>query len=482
VSYVVATPDFLATAAKDLAAMGSAVSAANAAAAHSTTSLLAAGADEVSTRIAAVFGAHGLEYQAVSSQGAQFNEQFVLGLAANANAYLTTEIANAEQSLWNAVNAPARTLLGRPLIGNGANATTPGGAGGAGGAGFNGAPDGGTGGAAAGIVSLPRAAAGTRITVPGAGPLYYPNFLTRLPYLGQVLLEGGFPGPSSVSILQGYDLLNHAIGENWFPGTTAQVVNYPASVGILSGSLAAPGANGAIAMGRQALNDQIMNAVANGNGSPVHIAALSEGTIVVDRELAYLATDPNAPPAHALQFAVFSSPELGFAHIYLPNGTTVPLINYTVQQLPNTQYDVSVVFGQYDFFGNPPDRPWNLLADVNSVFGAAYYHDPASLASPSDVVEVSSVTDPAGGTITTYMVPSPTLPMLLPLQQIGVPQPIVNNLNSVLQPIVNDGYSSLAPNAGPYFSEGSVVGLPTAGDVVGTLERGLFGSAPNPFG
>jgi hypothetical protein len=129
VSYVVATPDSLATAAKDLAAMGSAVSAANAAAAHSTTSLLAAGADEVSTRIAALFGAHGLEYQAVSSQGAQFNEQFVLGLAANANAYLTTEIANAEQSLWNAVNAPAQTLLGRPLIGNGANATTPGGAG-----------------------------------------------------------------------------------------------------------------------------------------------------------------------------------------------------------------------------------------------------------------------------------------------------------------------------------------------------------------
>ena len=92
------------------------------------------------------------------------------------------------------------------------------------------------------------------------------------------------------------------------------------------------------------------------------------------------------------------------------------------------------------------------------------------------------MTDPAGGTITTYMVPSPTLPMLLPLQQIGVPQPIVNNLNSVLQPIVNDGYSSLTPNAGPYFSQGSLVGLPTAGDVVGTLERGLFGSAPTPSG
>jgi PE-PPE domain/PE family len=422
VSYVVATPDFLATAAEDLAAMGSAVGAANAAAANPTTALLAAGTDEVSTRIAAVFGAHGLQYQAVSAQAAQFHQRFVQGLAATASTYLTTEIAN-EQSLLNP--------------------------------------------------SVPRAAAGTRITVPGAGPLYFPRFLTQLPYLGQVLLEGGIPGPSSVSILQGYDLLNHAIGENWFPGTTAQVVNYPASVGIFSGSLAAPGTNGAVAMGQRALNDQIMNAVANGNGSPVHVAALSEGTIVADRELAYLATDPTAPPANALQFALFSSPELGLAHVYLPNGTTVPLINYTAQGLPNTQYNVSVVFGQYDFFGNPPDRPWNLLADVNSVFGAAYYHDPASLVSPSDVVEVSSVTDSAGGTITTYMIPSPTLPMLLPLEQIGVPQPIVNNLNSVLQPMVNDGYSSLTPNAGPYFLEGSLVGLPTAADVASSLESGL---------
>ncbi|MGO9509018.1 MAG: PE-PPE domain-containing protein, partial [Mycobacterium sp.] len=385
------------------------------AAANSTTSLLAAAADEVSTGLAALFGAHGLEYQSISAQAAQFNERFVLGLAANANAYLSTEIASAAETL-----AP---------------------------------------------VSIPGAAAGTRITIPGAGPLYYPNFITTLPYLGQVLLEGGVPGPNSVSILQGYDLLNHAIGGNWFPGTMAQLVNYPASIGIFSGSLAAPNVNDAVAMGRQALNDQIMNAFVNGNGSPVSIAGLSEGTLVVNRELAYLATDPNAPPPNALKFAMFSSPELGLAHIYLPNGFTVPLINYTVQGIANTQYDVSVVFGQYDFWGNPPDRPWNLLADVNTLFGALYYHDPVSLMSPSDMVQLSSVTQPAGGTITTYMFPSPTLPMLMPLQAIGVPQPIVSNLNSMLQPIVNAGYSSLTPDAGPYFSGGYLQGLP-----------------PNPFG
>ncbi|CPR00873.1 PE-PGRS family protein [Mycobacterium bohemicum DSM 44277] len=413
-SYVVTAPESLAAAAADLARIGSAVGAANATAASSTTALLAAGADEVSARIAASFGAYGLNYQALIAQAAQLHERFVLALRENASEYLTGEIAN------------EAAMVGLEP----------------------------TGGA--------LAAAGTRITIPGAGPLYYPFLLTSWPYLGRLIITGiGLPGPSSASILQAYDALNHAIGENWFPGTTAQLVNYPASISIISGSLAAPGVNSAVATGQQALNDQIMNAFTNGNGSPVYVAGLSEGTIVVNRELAYLATSPTAPPVNALKFAMFSSPEFGLFSTYLPEGLTIPLVDYTVNGLPNTQYDVSVVFAQYDFFGNPPDRPWNLLADVNSIFGGIYYHNTAALASPSDAVQISSVTAPLGGTITTYEIPSPTLPMLLPLEQIGVPQPIVNNLNSWLQPIVNDGYSSLTPDAGPYFSHGSLVGLPT---------------------
>lgn len=409
-SYVLATPALLSSAAEDLTRIGSAVDAANAAAANSTTSLLAAGADEVSTCIASVFGAHAAEFQALTAQAARLQERFALTLATNASTYLTTEAATVQT-----------LLTGQPIMG---------------------------------------AAAGTRITVPGAGPLYYPNFITELPYLGQLLYAGSIPGPISVSILQGYDLLNHAIGQNWFPGTTPQVVNYPASIGIISGSLAAPGVNDAVAMGQRALNDQIFNAFANGNGLPVRIAALSEGTLVVNRELAALAADPTAPPHGALQFAMFNGPETGLFHTYLPNGFTVPFVNYTAQGVPNTQYDVSVVFGQYDFFGNPPDRPWNIPAWVNSLAAGIYNHNTTSLASMSDTVQVSSVTTSLGGTITTDMVPAPTLPMLYPLQQLGVPQPIVNDLNAFLHPIVDDGYSSLTPNAGPYFLQGTLQGLP----------------------
>jgi hypothetical protein len=328
---------------------------------------------------------------------------------------------------------------------------------------------------AVGFVSAPRANADTRITVPGAGPLYEPSFITQdIPGLGQrYFLGDGQQGLGSLTILQGYDLLNHEIGENWFPDSTAQVVNYPASIGILSGSLAAPGANEAIAAGQQALNDQIMNAVANGNGQPVMVAGLSMGTIVIDHELAYLATDPTAPSPSDLLFTSFSNPQLGFADTYLPDGTFVPLADYTTQDMPDTQYDVDVVFHQYDAWANPPDRPWDLLSVVNALVGTRLYHNATALASPSDAELISTVHDSLGGTIDTYMIPSSTLPLLVPLQGLGVPENIIDSLNSVLKPIVDEGYSALTPDAGPYLWHGELLGLPSLSDIAQSLQSGI---------
>ncbi|OBK17668.1 PE-PPE domain-containing protein [Mycobacterium asiaticum] len=402
-SYVVTAPDFLTCAANDLSALREAVDAANQTAAGFVTPLLTAGADEVSTSIAALFSAHGRAYQTASAQVARYGQGLVRTLQASAEAYLSAELFNAAQQ------------------------------------------------------ALP--AAGVRITVPGAGPLYAPRWITQLPFAGQIALQG-ISAPWSVSVLEAYHLLNGVIGQNWFPSSLAQVVDYPASMGIVSGSLWAPTVDQAVAMGRMTLDEMIMSAVTGGN-APVHVAALSLGAIVANRELAYLATLPNAPPPGALQFALFSSPELGLAATYLPTAATVPFVGYLVQPLAVSQYDVSVVFGQYDFFGNPPDRPWNLPAVVNSLFGTAYQHNAPSVASMSNAVQLSSVTNSLGGTVTTYMIPSQTLPLLLPLVQLGVPQPIVSGLNSLLQPIIDAGYSSLTPNGGPYFSGGALVGWPT---------------------
>lgn len=120
---MIAAPEAIAAAATDLASIGSTIGAANAAAAANTTAVLAAGADQVSVAIAAAFGAHGQAYQALSAQAATFHIQFVQALTAGAGSYAAAEAASAAplEGVLDVINAPALALLGRPLIGNGAN-------------------------------------------------------------------------------------------------------------------------------------------------------------------------------------------------------------------------------------------------------------------------------------------------------------------------------------------------------------------------
>ncbi|AYE96724.1 PE domain-containing protein [Mycobacterium paragordonae] len=126
-SFVCAAPEMVVTAASDLVLIGSSVTKANAAAAGSTTTLLAAGADEVSAGIAALLGEHGQAYQAISAEIATFQQRFVQALNSGAGAYAAAEAASAvslqsiEQSILDVINAPFNLLLGRPLIGNGRN-------------------------------------------------------------------------------------------------------------------------------------------------------------------------------------------------------------------------------------------------------------------------------------------------------------------------------------------------------------------------
>lgn len=137
-SYVVAAPESLVAA--DVSGIGSAVRAANTAAAGSTTQVLAAAGDEVSAAISGLFANYARGFQALSAQGALFHAEFVHALSSGARGYAAAEAANAaplqtvEQGILGAINAPTNAVLSRPLIGNGSNdAAGTGQAGGAGG-------------------------------------------------------------------------------------------------------------------------------------------------------------------------------------------------------------------------------------------------------------------------------------------------------------------------------------------------------------
>jgi triacylglycerol lipase len=126
-SFVVAVPEMVASATSALGSLGSSISAATTASAAHTTSVAAAGGDEVSAAIAEVFSGHAQQFRAVSAQAAAFHAQFVQALNAAGGAYTAAEAPNAsalralQQGVLGAINTPFAALTGRSLIGNGAS-------------------------------------------------------------------------------------------------------------------------------------------------------------------------------------------------------------------------------------------------------------------------------------------------------------------------------------------------------------------------
>lgn len=94
-SFVTTQPEALAAASADLAGIGSAMSAQNAAAAPPTTGVVPAAADDVSALTATQFALHAQMYQAVSAQAEAVHHLFVSALGTSAASYAATEAANA---------------------------------------------------------------------------------------------------------------------------------------------------------------------------------------------------------------------------------------------------------------------------------------------------------------------------------------------------------------------------------------------------
>jgi len=121
--FVITAPEYMVSAAADLAGIGSQVTDAAAAAVGPTSSLMPAAADEISAAITSLFNGHALDFQAINSQVAAFQQRFVDLLSGGAAQYANAEAANANP-LLSAINAPFQAALGRPLIGDGANGIT----------------------------------------------------------------------------------------------------------------------------------------------------------------------------------------------------------------------------------------------------------------------------------------------------------------------------------------------------------------------
>lgn len=156
-------------------------------------------------------------------------------------------------------------------------------------------------------------------------------------------------------------------------------------------------------------------------------------------------------------------------------------------------YPTIDVAQQYDALGGDfPYRPLNILALVNSLMGYAYLHGNVVNRPLADARYQGQM-----GDTTYYLFPTETLPILIPLQQIGVPEPILKLFDAPLRVLMEDAYkrdvnpgvptvASLLPIGNPITLVVNLIkSIPVAIDdalQAAGLGRPLGTTAAGPFG
>lgn len=187
-------------------------------------------------------------------------------------------------------------------------------------------------------------------------------------------------------------------------------------------------------------NTLAMQNAALAAGTPLTIMGTSQGALVIDQ---VIADDVAAGvSADAVSFVVIEDPDRGSGILTFFRGITVPLLDYKPIALTPSPYNTTVVTVEYDGVADAPTNPLNLLADVNAFLGQ-YQHQSSVYTDLSTVPEanITRTTNSLGGVTTTYLVPTPVVPIAWALGKLGVPAPIVSFVNKILKPIIDSAYA-----------------------------------------
>ncbi|CAJ1506436.1 PE-PPE domain-containing protein [[Mycobacterium] kokjensenii] len=240
-------------------------------------------------------------------------------------------------------------------------------------------------------------------------------------------------------------------GSGYFPNTKREIIDYPAGALFrwVPTMFAPENPRDDLTMGEavDAATRGLDTAIRRGT-EPAAVVGLSQGTMALDKEQVRLADDPNAPAPHMLQFSTFGSPMgkhafgSSFASGLFPPGSHMPVVEYTMPPMVDSQYDTNRIVAAYDGMADFPDRPDNLWSVANAIVGAAIVHTPAAFTTPADVPpqNIRSTVNSRGATTTSYLIPINHLPLTMPLRFLGVPDDVVDQLDGFLQPQVDAGY------------------------------------------
>ena len=250
-------------------------------------------------------------------------------------------------------------------------------------------------------------------------------------------------GPTGVPVLSDADMASILNGRYAGDDHTRVNVEWPAQAWPQTG-LTSLTVGQSVAAGIEKLEEALQQA-----SGPTVVLGISQSALVVDAVQRRLAADPNAPGPDQLSFVVVADMNRGNGIFTGFRGVFLPILNYVPEPEPVTPHDVLVVAKEYDGWADFPDRWWNLLSTLNAIAGSGIIpgfgseHNATVSADLSQVPQknITTTVNSAGGTTTTYLVPTPDLPLLAPLTNLGVPKPVVDTLNNLLKPVVDAGYS-----------------------------------------
>ena len=250
-------------------------------------------------------------------------------------------------------------------------------------------------------------------------------------------------GPTGVPVLSDEDMASILNGRYAGDDHTRVNVEWPAQAWPQTG-LTSLTVGQSVAAGIEKLEEALRQ-----TSGPTVVLGVSQSALVVDAVQRRLAADPNAPRPDPLSFVVVADMNRGNGVFTGFRGVYLPILNYVPEPEPVTPHDVLVVAKEYDGWADFPDRPWNLLAALNAIAGSGIIpgfgseHNATVSADLSQVPQknITTTVNSAGGTTTTYLVPTPDLPLLAPLPNLGVPKPVVDTINNLLKPVVDAGYS-----------------------------------------
>ncbi|CAN5441724.1 hypothetical protein BH11ACT7_BH11ACT7_39490 [soil metagenome] len=204
-------------------------------------------------------------------------------------------------------------------------------------------------------------------------------------------------------------------------------------------------------------------------GQPIIVFGYSQSAVISTHEKRRLdelyPVGGSAPDIQFVMIGNLNRPNGGVMTRF--QGAYIPFIDFYFDgpAPTDTNFQTVDIARQYDGFADFPLYPINLVADLNALLGILYVHTDYEAVSldPADPDYVEGTVKQQYGDTTYYTIPTAALPLLQPLRDLGVPEPLMALVEPALRVIVEAGYDrTLNP------------GVPAPAQLIPKIDPGQF--------